>query len=1017
MPADFPAAARFVPGTDALVRIPAVPGSMSAATHLDVGVDGRLAPAARDRLLRAVLRHAVFREAIAISGDALAAGLDAIGAGDPVDTAKADRVADAVAQYLLRACARPTPFGLFAGVAAARFDAVCKVRLGPAGRKAARVDVGWLTAHLTRLERDLRVLRCLRVTANDLCFPRGDRLVLPYVPADADAAAGPAAELSVKRTGPVALAMELAARPVGFAELADRVGAAFPGASASTVEAMLAGLVERDLLVTDLHPPAVGSGDPLDHAISRLTALDGPEVATLREIRALLADYTATPVGAGRPAWRRAVAALRAVAPSARPPVQVDLRIDAEVVLPSAIATEAAAAAAVLCRMAPADPVPAHLREYHRAFVERYGTHQLVPLVELVDPERGLGAPAGYRVPTADRVLAGGEEHPDDRDAALAALAQLALLDGTGELVLDDAMVDRLAPDRALPASAELCVQVLATSAAALDRGEFRLVVSPAVGAPTAGEMAGRFAYLLDRPLVPWQADEPSGPLPVQLTFRPLHGRIGNLLQVPAVTAHSLAIGTFAERADPLVLGSADIAVGSDGDRLHLAAPRLGREVVAVSPHRVNLVETAANVVRLVREISTTSHRGLEGWWWGTLAGRLPHQPRVRHGRTVLAPATWRVPNTLRERALSWREWDRELDAWRARWRVPERISTTLSDARLDLDLGHGLHRRLLRRELARRGDTVVGEVIGSDADTRWLDGHACEVVVPVHGPTARRPAVRVARFVRPPAPHLPGGEWLHAKLYASPGRHHELLAEHVAPLVDELRAERWFFIRYADPDPHLRLRLHGDEPWLTGVALPRLHSWADGLCRAGLAARLVLDAYEPESARYGGPDLLPAAEAVFAADSAAVLEQLRLPDPPAAPEIVAAAGYLDILDAFGDTDRYAWFLDQFPRNQHHRDLRALRTTAVALLVAADGEAAPAPRLLAPATRPGRTRAAAAYGEAARASKADRDVILPALLHMHHNRLVGIDRLSEARSLAVARAVVEARCHRARRAR
>jgi thiopeptide-type bacteriocin biosynthesis protein len=372
------------------------------------------------------------------------------------------------------------------------------------------------------------------------------------------------------------------------------------------------------------------------------------------------------------------------------------------------------------------------------------------------------------------------------------------------------------------------------------------------------------------------------------------------------------------------------------------------------------------------------------------------------------------VADALRERALSWPEWNRELDAWRARWRVPERIYTTVSDAHLDLDLGHGLHRRLLRRELARRRDTVVGEVIGADADRHWLDGHACEVVVPVRASADRRPAVQVARHVRPTAPpRLPGGEWLYAKVYASPGRHRELLAEHVAPLVDELRADRWFFIRYADPDPHLRLRLHGDATWLTELALPRLHSWADGLCRAGLAARLVLDAYEPESARYGGPDLLPAAEAVFAADSAAVLEQLRLPDPPAAPEIVTAAGFLDILDAFGDADRDAWFLDRFPRNQHHRDLRALRTAAVAMLVAGV-DAAQAQGPPAPAGLPDRARAVAAYGQAVRAAAADRDAILPALLHMHHNRLVGIDPRTEARSLAVARAVVEARRHRAR---
>ncbi len=33
--------------------------------------------------------------------------------------------------------------------------------------------------------------------------------------------------------------------------------------------------------------------------------------------------------------------------------------------------------------------------------------------------------------------------------------------------------------------------------------------------------------------------------------------------------------------------------------------------------------------------------------------------------------------------------------------------------------------------------------------------------------------------------------------------------------------ADSWFFIRYADPDPHLRIRFHGDPERLTGTFWP----------------------------------------------------------------------------------------------------------------------------------------------------------------------------------------------------
>ncbi|WP_436499251.1 lantibiotic dehydratase [Actinokineospora sp. HUAS TT18] len=969
---------RFVPDATALLRMPTAPVALGHSTRVERG--------AADFLGR-VLADPALREAVELSSDVLAAALDAVAAGT-ADQAKVERAARTVARYLLRMTGRPTPFGLHAGVAVAEFDSATKVRLGAAHRKGVRADAGWLTAVLTDLECRPEVLRHLRVTANDLCFERGDRLVLPYARGDD----GPMAELSIRRTAPVAAAIAAARRPVAVADLAAKLAADFPQAAAAAIEAMIGQLVARELLLTDLQPSLVGT-DLLDHAIDRLG--DRPEAAALTEIRDLLADYAAAPIGEGLPAWRRVTAAMRAVRPADRAPVQVDLRVDAEVRLPHEVGAEAARAAAVLSRLA--DPLPEHLRQYRDAFVERYGSHQVVPLAELIDPERGLGAPAGYRVPESERHLTP-PTHGDVRDDALAALAQMTLLSGGTELVLDDTLVDRLAPDVPAPASTELCVRVLAESAAALDAGEFQLVVAPAVGSPNAGEMFARFAYLFDG--APDPRDD-GDLLAAQLTFRPLHGRMGNLLQVPAVCAHTLAIGTFAERDRPDVLGVDDIAVGVDGGRLFLAAPRLGKEVLPVSPHRINLTTSSANVVRLIREITSAGHSRMEGWWWGKVAGRLPMQPRVRYGRTVLAAATWRASDPMRDRSLSWAEWNRELDAWRARWRVPERVSAVDSDAGLELDLGSGLHRALLRDELTRRPQTVVTEVIGTDADTGWLDGYAAEIVVPLRGADPRRPAA-VIRQAPPTRAHLPGGEWVYAKLYAARARHDELLADHVGLLWSTV--DRWFFIRYADPDPHLRLRLHAGQE-----ALPILHDWAARLCAEGLASRLVLDTYEPESARYGGPELLPAAEAAFHADSVAAMAQLRLPVPS---ELLVAANYVDILRSFGDPDWDEWLLDHYTKGEHHKAFQRSRAQALDLISPYEGWPAMPTQAL-DAWRD-RAPALAAYGEAARAANAPRDQILSALLHMHHNRLIGIDPDAEARSLAIARGAVEAHRNRIR---
>jgi len=127
----------------------------------------------------------------------------------------------------------------------------------------------------------------------------------------------------------------------------------------------------------------------------------------------------------------------------------------------------------------------------------------------------------------------------------------------------------------------------------------------------------------------------------------------------------------------------------------------------------------------------------------------------------------------------------------------------------------------------------------------------------------------------------IPGSPWLFAKLYAGVAEADRLLSDVVYPLLKRAQragyVDRWFFIRYADPEPHIRLRLRGDPQELNGTVLPWLTSalaqWVD----SGLVSRLQIDTYEPELERYGGPIGVDMSEQLFQADSLAALDVLQL--------------------------------------------------------------------------------------------------------------------------------------------
>jgi hypothetical protein len=58
-----------------------------------------------------------------------------------------------------------------------------------------------------------------------------------------------------------------------------------------------------------------------------------------------------------------------------------------------------------------------------------------------------------------------------------------------------------------------------------------------------------------------------------------------------------------------------------------------------------------------------------------------------------------------------------------------------------------------------------------------------------------------------------PGSEWLYIKLFTGPATADQVLRRIASVLTWALTAggdDQWFFLRYGDPDWHLRLRIHG---------------------------------------------------------------------------------------------------------------------------------------------------------------------------------------------------------------
>jgi thiopeptide-type bacteriocin biosynthesis protein len=781
-----------------------------------------------------------------------------------VEEASTDRARQTRRAYELRARWRPTPQGVFAGVALADVvDGPGRLCVGDRHRARTHPSAAWLAATLAQLlhqpARD-GLLRHLTLTTDATAVRRGQRW---EVEAQPTAGRGAVERCTVRATAATDLIMAVCADGADTDAILDAVRARWPTAPESMVLATITDLVSHGFLLTDLISDA--DGDPLGRMLRSI-----PPTHPIREplIRLQAAIAAADAHAPGCPDRLQALARARDLADQicwVDRPLTVDTAADARIVVPRQLVGEAVEAAGVLWRVAARrDPAVT----FHRRFVDRYGHHRYVPLLEAADAVIGIGTQTASDADGSD----------SERVAVLNALIAKSHADGSVEVDLDNTMIAALTGSATLPPlGADVHVRLITDDDHAAAEGRLRVVVTGC--APTGGSTLARFAALLGHRHV----EPDTGPAVVaELAVRPRSVSATSVAPTTGFARYRIPIGIAGGREDELRL--ADLLLVSDGDNLIVWSAVLDRQVIPTLYCRLApaLLPPIAHLLYIIGHSGTTPWHT---WSWGTAAA--PFHPRVRYRNTILSSARWTLPATLTAAARNNQHWDRELDRWRTRTvpRPPRTVLTEDDDRHLPLDLEHDDDRQLLRRYV-RRGLASVTEPPGGPNSTGAVVAgphgrHLVELVIPMirrSSPPASRLRAPLLARARGEGLFHPGGPWLSLAIPTEPHLQDEVL-QSLAGRADDLVEcwDSWFWLRYNTPaiGHHLRARFHGRPDILGGHLLPALASCAAEMSGQWLAGRMTVECYEQEIERYGGPAAIELAEAVFAADSRLVLDLL----------------------------------------------------------------------------------------------------------------------------------------------
>jgi thiopeptide-type bacteriocin biosynthesis protein len=505
---------------------------------------------------------------------------------------------------------------------------------------------------------------------------------------------------------------------------------------------------------------------------------------------------------------------------------------------------------------------------------------------------------------------------------------------GSTQIELSEPEIDLLAnpTPRPLPNSFALMTTVAARSPAALAEGDFTILLD-GVNGPSGAKLLGRFCHgdpALQAQVEAYLAAEANAD-PAALYAEIVHlpeGRIGNVLCRP-VLRHYEILYLGQSGADPeCQIPVSDLLVSVVKGEIQLHSQRLGRRVIPRLTTAHNFVLRGQGVYMFLCSLQSQGVMPGLRWEWGALESA-DFLPRISHKRLVLARARWRMnkDEIVQLGKLKDAELFRSVQEWRKRRHLPRFVVLTDADNELPVDLdnilsiesfidtiknrseailhelfpgpdelcasgpeGAFVHElvvpflRTVDQETRREGDKETGRQ-GDRETRRQGDSSLRTPHSALHTPHSalRTPhsALRTPHSALP-IPHSPcrsfppGSEWLYAKLYTGAATADRVLTEVIAPVVRQAvatgAATQWFFIRYGDPDWHLRVRMQGDPARLLGEVLPHLHAAAAPWLADRRIWKLQLDTYEQEVERYGGAAAMALAERLFHTDSEAVL-------------------------------------------------------------------------------------------------------------------------------------------------
>jgi thiopeptide-type bacteriocin biosynthesis protein len=771
------------------------------------------------------------------------------------------KLEESLCKYFIRMSTNCTPFGLFAGYTVGHWGESTDIKLKNSEylERNIRIDMEYACEAAHYLLKDRAIFEKLKYYPNNSIYKVGDDLRFTEYRNHANDIRTHHI-VAIKFNDILSLILKKTNTGLFYQEIIDLLMTSGYGPEDAT--SYINELIANQVLVSEIEPNVTGINFPKRLAkILIERKLTSPFIKRIISIASEIKeiDKSDHPIAVYQDIYTSLTN--YEVKISEKRTFQIDCHKEAEQCkLVSTIQKELLDGIDFLLRLNPSCQTALRIRKFRRAFYERY-EDRVVPLAEVLDPEIGIG----YRKASS---IADTYSTPNPYDDPHIEFKfqkyKEAMFSLDGSVVLTEQDKNKLARnDEAIPASIYSDVTVLG------NKDSYKILFHYA-GGPSGANLSGRFADSnpeLETKIIELCRQEENQD-PNRIYAEVVHlpqSRQGNVLSRPIFRKYEipyLALSTLPPNQQILI---SDLYLFLKNGKLVIYSKSRKKEVIP----RLSSAHNFSNGLPVYNFLGDMQYQDIQGdiyWDWGVLKTQ-SYLPRVQYKNMILSPAMWSLNTHMFRECLNSGSWDTItlfMDEFRRNWKMPARVYFAEGDNHLMLDLTTDFGKKFLLKELKNKKQVRLIEAFCDDSNTvakDSIEAFTNEFIIPFIRKQTKMPAVlepgkEVEISASLKRRFIPGSEWLYFKIYTVEESTDKLLICCIHPLIKKLQKkqliDKWFFLRYADPSDHIRLRLLLHEISYLGEIIGKVYKAILPFSKLNIIQNVQIETYNREIERYG---------------------------------------------------------------------------------------------------------------------------------------------------------------------